>query len=83
LNNEFLKGIQARERIEILKQLRIQDQQIISYYRDSIIPLKNLEIESLQKNAVILSNTAYVSHRRMKRWQTISAILTGVILYLL
>lgn len=83
MNEEFLKGIQARERVEILKELRKYDQKLISYYRDSLLPLKNQEIAAYQSQAVILSNTAYVSHKRMKRWQVISAILSGVILYLL
>jgi hypothetical protein len=44
LNSEFLKGLQARERVVLLKELREWDQKLISHYRDSLIPVKEKKI---------------------------------------
>jgi hypothetical protein len=38
LNKEFLKGIQARERVVILKKIHAADSAEIRIYKDSLIP---------------------------------------------
>jgi hypothetical protein len=38
LNNEFLKGIEAREKLHILKQVVKLDSIQLSLYKDSLIP---------------------------------------------
>jgi len=38
LNNEFLKGIQARERVVSLKKIVKADSLQLHYYKDSIVP---------------------------------------------
>lgn len=38
MNNEFLKGIQARERVVILKKIIKIDSIQLVYYKDSLIP---------------------------------------------
>jgi len=66
LNNEFLKGIQARERVVTLKKIISSDSVTISLYKDSIVPslntavnkskteITNLHEELNHKNNVIL-----------------------------
>jgi len=38
LNNEFLKGIQAREKVAILKKIHAADSIQLRIYKDSLIP---------------------------------------------
>jgi hypothetical protein len=38
LNNEFLKGIEAREKLHILKQVVKLDSLQLSLYKDSLVP---------------------------------------------
>lgn len=38
LNNEFLKGIEAREKLHILKQISKLDSIQLSLYKDSVVP---------------------------------------------
>jgi hypothetical protein len=38
LNKEFLKGIQARERVVALQRIRKADSVIIHNYKDSVVP---------------------------------------------
>jgi hypothetical protein len=38
LNNEFLKGIQARERVVMLKKIHAADSIQLHIYKDSLIP---------------------------------------------
>ncbi len=42
MNKEFLKGIQARERVVALNKIRHTDSLIIKNYKDSIVP--NLQV---------------------------------------
>jgi hypothetical protein len=46
LNNEFLKGIKARERVVVLKNVIHLDSQQINLYRDSIVPTYQQMVES-------------------------------------
>lgn len=44
LNNEFLKGIQAREKVVELKKIIKTDSIQLSIYRDSIVPAQTLAL---------------------------------------
>jgi len=50
LNNEFLKGISARERLHYLKNIAKLDSLQLSLYKDSIVPTykKALEISRVE-----------------------------------
>lgn len=48
MNKEFLKGIQARERVVSLKQIIKQDSLIISNYKDSIVPNLQLALDTTE-----------------------------------
>lgn len=71
LNNEFLKGIQARERVVSLKQIIKQDSLIICNYRDSIIP--NLQL-ALDTTEVLLAES-YLEKEKLN-WE-VSYYKTG------
>lgn len=56
MNKEFLKGIEAREKLHILKQVLKLDSLQLSLYKDSIVPsmqrgldTARVEIKSLDK----------------------------------
>jgi hypothetical protein len=58
LNNEFLRGIKARERVVVLKSVIHLDSQQINLYRDSIVPsyqqmVEVSKIEVIRLNRVI------------------------------
>lgn len=63
LTNEFLKGLQARERVVILKELREYDTKLIAYYRDSIIPVKDKKVAILEADVKRL----YADNERLKQ----------------
>lgn len=57
MNKEFLKGIEAREKLHILKQVVKLDSLQLSLYKDSLVPsmqrgldTAKLEIISLEKD---------------------------------
>jgi hypothetical protein len=58
LNNEFLKGIKARERVVSLKTIILLDSQQLSLYKDTIVPnykkaLDTCKYEIVRLNGVI------------------------------
>ena len=58
MNNEFLRGIKARERVVVLKSVIQLDSQQINLYRDSIVPsyqqmVEVSKIEVIRLNRVI------------------------------
>jgi len=57
LNNEFLKGIKARERVVVLKTVIHLDSQQISLYKDSIVPSYQQMIEVSKKEVYDLNRT--------------------------
>jgi hypothetical protein len=56
LNNEFLKGIEARERLHILKQIRKDDSVQLSYYKYELIPSYQKGIDSCKTEYGKLQN---------------------------
>jgi len=57
LNNEFLKGISARERLQYLKNTVKLDSLQLSLYKDSIVPNLKLQLKDSKKEMICL-NTA-------------------------
>jgi len=54
LNNEFLKGIQSRERVVSLKKIVKTDSIQLSLYKDSIIPKLILALDTAKVEIVCL-----------------------------
>jgi hypothetical protein len=54
LNNEFLKGIQAREKVVSLKKIVKTDSVQLSLYKDSIIPNFRLALDTAKVEIVRL-----------------------------
>ena len=54
MNNEFLKGIQARERVVSLKKIVRTDSIQLSLYKDSIIPNFRLALDTAKVEIVRL-----------------------------
>lgn len=57
LNNEFLKGISARERLHYLKNIAKLDSLQLSLYKDSIIPNYRRTIEKSKVEIIKLNYT--------------------------
>jgi len=57
LNNEFLKGIKARERVVVLKNIIHLDSQQLNLYKDSIVPSYQQMVEVSKKEVYDLNRT--------------------------
>lgn len=55
LNNEFLKGIEAREKLHILKQVVKLDSVQLSLYKDSIIPSMQKGLDTSKSEIINLN----------------------------
>jgi hypothetical protein len=55
LNNEFLKGISARERLQYLKNTVKLDSLQLSLYKDSIVPNLQLQVKDSRKEIIRLN----------------------------
>ena len=66
LNNEFLKGIKARERVVVLKNIIHLDSQQLNLYRDSIVPSYQQMIEVSKKEVYDLNRTIDRKNAEMK-----------------
>ena len=55
LNNEFLKGISARERLQYLKNTVKLDSLQLSLYKDSIVPNFQLQVKESRKEIIRLN----------------------------
>jgi hypothetical protein len=69
LNNEFLKGIKARERVVVLKTVIHLDSQQISLYKDSIVPSYQQMIEVSKKEVYDLNRTIDRKDAEMKLYK--------------
>jgi len=49
LNNEFLKGIEAREKLHILKQIRHDDSMQLAFYKNILIPEYRRAVDSTKR----------------------------------
>ena len=61
LNSEFLKGIQARERVVVLKEIIKSDSITIALYENKIVPSLNVAIDTCKKEIIKL--TEQVNHK--------------------
>ena len=69
LNNEFLKGIKARERVVILKNVIHLDSQQINLYRDSIVPNYQVMVEESKKEVTRLNRVIDRKNLEMKMYK--------------
>lgn len=74
LNNEFLKGIQARERVVSLKKIVKTDSIELSLYKDSIIPKLILALDTSKIEIVRLDTKLRTQSETIK---TLKNILNG------
>ncbi len=74
LNNEFLKGIQARERVVSLKKIVKTDSVQLSLYKDSIIPNFRLALDTAKVEIVRLDTKVRSQAETIK---TLKNVLKG------
>lgn len=75
MNNEFLKGISAREKLHTLKQIAKLDSIQLSLYKDSIVPnLEKLTIKQ-EKEIVSLKTKLEDSKQTIKLHRSLSLFL--------
>lgn len=74
LNDEFLKGIQARERVVSLKKILKTDSIELSLYKDSIIPKLILALDTAKVEIVCLDTKLKTQSETIK---TLKNILNG------
>jgi len=74
LNNEFLKGIQARERVVSLKKIVKTDSVQLSLYKDSIIPNFRLALDTAKVEIVRLDTKVRSQAQTIK---TLKNVLKG------
>ena len=74
LNNEFLKGIQARERVVSLKKIVKTDSVQLSLYKDSIIPNFRLALDTAKVEIVRLDTKVRSQAKTIK---TLKNVLKG------
>ena len=74
MNDEFLKGIQARERVVSLKKIVKTDSIQLSLYKDSIIPKLILALDTAKVEIVCLDTKLKTQSETIK---TLKNILNG------
>jgi len=84
LNKEFLKGIQARERVVALNKIIKADSAIIKTYKDSIVPslqlaLDTTEIELVQYYKLYDESEYKLSMYKKGFWGSIAFVVLLII----
>lgn len=74
LNNEFLKGIQARERVVSLKKIIKTDSIQLVYYKDSLIPNYQKALDTAKVEIVRLDTKVKSQAETIK---TLNKVLKG------
>ena len=74
MNDEFLKGIQARERVVSLKKIVKTDSIQLSLYKDSIIPKLILALDTAKVEIVCLDTKLKTQSETIK---TLKNVLKG------
>lgn len=74
MNNEFLKGIQARERVVSLKKIIKTDSMQLVYYKDSLIPNYQKALDTAKVEIVRLDTKVKVQQETIK---TLNKVLKG------
>ena len=69
LNSEFLKGIKARERVVVLKEIVHLDSQQINLYKDSIVPNYQQMIEVSKTEVTKLNRVIDRKNLEMKMYK--------------
>ena len=69
LNKEFLKGIQARERVVTLKKIQIADSIQLHIYKDSLIPYYQTAVTLANEDVNFLNNLLIVEEQEKKFYQ--------------
>ena len=66
MNNEFLKGIKARERVVVLKDIIHIDSQQLNLYKDSIVPSYQKMVEKSKDEVSKLNRALEVKEFELK-----------------
>lgn len=74
MNNEFLKGIQARERVVSLKKIIKTDSMQLVYYKDSLIPNYQKALDTAKIEIVRLDTKVKTQQETIK---TLNKVLKG------
>ena len=69
LNKEFLKGIQARERVVTLKKIQTADSIQLHIYKDSLIPYYQTAVTLANEDVNFLNNLLIVEEQEKKFYQ--------------
>jgi len=84
LNEEFLKGIQAREKVVVLNKIIKTDSQTIALYQDSIVPSLNKAVEVSKEEITDLNGIIDKKNRIIKAYRYgsigLSILLIGLLL---
>jgi hypothetical protein len=81
LNSEFLKGIQARERVVTLKKIHAADSIELHIYRDSLIPFYQTAVTLANEDVNFLNNLLIVEEQEKKFYQY-SALGLAIVVFL-
>lgn len=84
LNDEFLKGIQAREKVVVLNKIIKTDSQTIALYKDSIVPTLNKAVEISKEEIINLNGIIDQKNRIIKAYRYgsigLSILLIGLLI---
>jgi hypothetical protein len=83
LNNEFLKGIEAREKLHILKDVVKLDSIQLSLYKDSIVPSMQKTIDKSREEISRLDWELYDTKQILGIFKYTSAILSVLVIGLI
>ena len=85
MNNEFLKGIKARERVVVLKGIIHIDSQQLNIYKDSIVPNYEKMVKKSKEEVTKLNRDLEIKEFELKfyRYGFIGAAVLAVIGFML
>ena len=83
LNDEFLKGIEAREKLHILKQVVKLDSIQLSLYKDSIVPSMQKGLDISKTEIMFLDKELDKKNKELKFFYKLTGILTATLTLLL
>lgn len=83
LNEELLKGIQARERVVQLKKIIAIDSQTIALYKDSIVPAYDTAIKISKQSIIKLNETIERQNSAIVGYRYLTGILSILSLILI
>lgn len=83
LNNEFLKGISARERLHQLKKVSKLDSIQLSLYKDSLLPSYDVQMKECRKEIYYLMDTIEQKNNLIKIYRYSCLVLAALTVGLL